>query len=150
MLILLLILILILAEEMGEHTKFKRVYREVDPQIYENPDKVKKIVFCTGKIYYELADEREKLNRKDIAIVRIEQLAPFPWDKVAEECAHYKDAQIVWCQEEPKNMGAWSFVQPRIETATRGTTTTIIIIINTNTNNSSCQWCREKTCICWT
>ena len=107
-------------EEMGEHTKFKRVYREVDPEIYENPDQVKKIVFCTGKIYYELADERERLKRKDIAIIRIEQLAPFPWDKVAEECAHYKNSQIVWCQEEPKNMGAWSFVQPRIETATRG------------------------------
>jgi 2-oxoglutarate dehydrogenase E1 component len=118
---------------MGEHTKFKRVYREVDPQIYENPDKVKRVVFCTGKIYYELADEREKLNRKDIAIVRIEQLAPFPWDKVAEECAHYKNAQIVWCQEEPKNMGAWSFVQPRIETATRGNYK-YLLIVNTNTN----------------
>lgn len=106
-------------EEMGEHTKFKRVYREVDPNISENPDKVRKVVFCTGKIYYELADEREKLKRSDVAIIRIEQLAPFPWDKVAEECSFYKNAQIVWAQEEPKNMGAWSFVRPRIETATR-------------------------------
>ena len=106
-------------DEMGEHTKFKRVYREVDPVISENPDKVKRVLMCTGKIYYELMDEREKRKCTEVAIIRIEQLAPFPWDKCAEEAKHYKNAEVMWVQEEPKNMGAWSFVEPRIATATR-------------------------------
>lgn len=106
-------------EEMGEQTKFKRVYHEVDPVVHLNADKVRRVILCTGKIYYELIDERTKLNITDVAIIRVEQLAPFPWDKVAEEAACYKNAEVMWVQEEPKNMGAWSFVQPRIATATR-------------------------------
>jgi len=106
-------------EEMNENTKFKRVYGEVDESIAKSPDTVRNLVFCTGKVYYELVDHREKNKVKDVAIVRIEQLAPFPWDKVSEEVARYKNAKVVWAQEEPKNMGAWSFVQPRISTATR-------------------------------
>jgi len=105
--------------EMGEHTRFHRIYREVDNKVLAHPEKVRRVVFCTGKIYYELIEEREKRGITDVAIIRIEQLAPFPWDKIAEECAHYSNAEVLWCQEEPKNMGAWSFVQPRISTATR-------------------------------
>ena len=105
--------------EMSEHTKFKRVYTETDPNICANAENVRRVVFCSGKIYFELVNEREKKGIQDIAVVRIEQLAPFPWDKVAEECALYKNADVMWVQEEPKNMGAWSFVQPRIATATR-------------------------------
>ena len=105
--------------EMGEHTKFKRVYGEIDQAIVKDHLKVRKLVFCSGKVFYELLEEREKLGIKDVAIVRIEQIAPFPWDKVSEEAVLYKNAEIIWCQEEPKNMGAWSFVQPRITTATR-------------------------------
>ncbi len=77
------------------------------------------MIYCTGKIYYELLEEREKRGLKDIAIVRIEQIAPFPWDRVAEQAALYPNASVTWCQEEPKNMGAWSFVQPRIAVSTR-------------------------------
>jgi 2-oxoglutarate dehydrogenase E1 component len=106
-------------DDIAETTKFIRVYPEVDASIVEKGDKVKRVVFCTGKIYYELVDERTKRGINDIAIVRIEQLAPFPWDKVAKEMAHYSNAEAMWCQEEPKNMGAWSFVQPRMATATR-------------------------------
>lgn len=105
--------------EMGPHTKFIRVYDETDNNIVNNASAVRRIVFCSGKIYYELVAEREKKNLQDVAIIRIEQLAPFPWDKVAEQCALYNNADVTWCQEEPKNMGAWSFVQPRIATATR-------------------------------
>jgi 2-oxoglutarate dehydrogenase E1 component len=94
-----------LLADMGEGTRFNRVYRETDPSILNNPNGVKRLVFCSGKIYYELVEEREKRNIKNVAIVRIEQLAPFPWDKVAKECAHYKGAEVLWCQEEPKNMG---------------------------------------------
>ena len=106
-------------EEMGEHTQFKRVYSEIDPAVSNNASKVRRVILCTGKIYYELVDERNKLNITDVAIIRVEQLAPFPWDKVAEEAACYSNAEVMWVQEEPKNMGAWSFVQPRIATATR-------------------------------
>lgn len=105
--------------EMTERTKFKRIYKEVDPEIEKNFEAVRRIIFCSGKIYYELIEERQLKGIKDVAVIRIEQLAPFPWDKVAEECALYKNADVMWCQEEPKNMGAWSFVQPRIATATR-------------------------------
>jgi 2-oxoglutarate dehydrogenase E1 component len=105
--------------DMGEGTRFRRVIREQDPEISGNPEKVRRLIFCSGKIYFELADEREKLGIKDVAIVRIEQLAPFPWDKVAESAKTYKNAEVMWVQEEPKNMGPWSFVQPRIATATR-------------------------------
>ena len=105
--------------EMGEHTKFKRVYRETDAAISGNPDKVRRLLMCSGKVYFELVEHREKLGITDVAIVRVEQLAPFPWDKVAEEAACYKNADVMWVQEEPKNMGPWSFVQPRIATATR-------------------------------
>eukprot|EP00597_Dinobryon_sp_UTEXLB2267_P014385 CAMPEP_0170123796 /NCGR_PEP_ID=MMETSP0020_2-20130122/17744_1 /TAXON_ID=98059 /ORGANISM="Dinobryon sp., Strain UTEXLB2267" /LENGTH=1014 /DNA_ID=CAMNT_0010355505 /DNA_START=72 /DNA_END=3116 /DNA_ORIENTATION=+ len=108
--------------EMGEGTKFVRLFGESDPAIRAHPEKVRKLVFCTGKIYFELLEEREKRSpaeREAVAVVRVEQLAPFPWDKLAEEVAKYRNAAVAWCQEEPKNMGAWSFVQPRIATATR-------------------------------
>jgi 2-oxoglutarate dehydrogenase E1 component len=106
-------------DDMSEGTRFKRVYGEVNTEIQKNSDNVRRVVFCTGKIYYELTEEREKRGLLDVAIIRIEQLAPFPWDKVALHVSHYKNADVVWCQEEPKNMGAWSFVQPRIITATK-------------------------------
>lgn len=76
-------------------------------------------MFCTGQIYYELTTEREKLDRKDVAIVRLEQIAPFAFDKVAKYCAKYSNAEVVWAQQEPKNMGAYSYVGPRLMTATR-------------------------------
>jgi 2-oxoglutarate dehydrogenase E1 component len=106
-------------EEMGPGKRFRRVYKENNPAVFENADKVRKVIFCSGKLYYELVEEREKKNITDVAVIRIEQLAPFPFDKVARESARYKSAEVLWVQEEPKNMGAWSFVQPRIATATR-------------------------------
>ena len=140
--------------DMGEHTKFKRVYRETDPQIANSPDKVRRIIYCPGQIYYELVDEREKRGIKDIAIIRIEQLAPFPWDKVAEEAAYYKNAETLWCQEEPKNMGAWSFVQPRIckffsfllvFLVPYVLKSPLIIVITPSTGNAEHQWRGEET-----
>lgn len=91
--------------EMGEGTRFKRIYKEVDSEISSNPSNVRRVIFCTGKIYYELVDEREKRGLKKVAIIRIEQLAPFPFDKVAAEVVRYSNADVLWCQEEPKNMG---------------------------------------------
>jgi 2-oxoglutarate dehydrogenase E1 component len=84
-------------QEMGPGTQFVRLYPETDPLVRGNPDKVRKLIFCTGKIYYELLEEREKrgASAKDVAVVRIEQLAPFPWDKVAAEAAKYDKAAVV-------------------------------------------------------
>ncbi|RED50535.1 2-oxoglutarate dehydrogenase E1 component [Seonamhaeicola aphaedonensis] len=80
-----------------------------------NPDKVKKLVFCTGKFYYELLEERESLNREDVAIVRIEQLFPLHYDKIQEVIKKYPNVEkYIWAQEEPKNMGAWGFMAQRL------------------------------------
>jgi 2-oxoglutarate dehydrogenase E1 component len=80
------------------------------------PEKVKKLVFCTGKFYYDLLAERETLNRDDIALVRIEQLFPLHMEKIENVIKRYPNAQrYVWAQEEPKNMGAWSFMMQRME-----------------------------------
>lgn len=106
-------------EDMGPGSMFKRVYDEADERIESQPETVKTLVFCTGQIYYELLAEREKRERSDVAIVRLEQIAPFAWDRVAEICEKYSNAEVVWAQQEPKNMGAYSYIAPRVETATR-------------------------------
>ena len=106
-------------EDMAGDTMFRRVIDEVDPAIADNPDAVKTLVFCSGQIYYELAAEREKRGARDVALVRLEQIAPFAFDRVAENCTKYKNAEVVWAQQEPKNMGFYAYVNPRIMTATR-------------------------------
>lgn len=77
------------------------------------------LVFCSGQIYYELLAERESRGRTDVALVRLEQIAPFAFDRVATNVARYPNAEVVWAQQEPKNMGPYSYVLPRIMTATR-------------------------------
>jgi len=77
------------------------------------------LVFCSGQIYYKLLAEREKRGRNDVALVRIEQIAPFAFDCIAVHTERYPNAKVVWAQQEPKNMGAYSYVLPRIMTATR-------------------------------
>jgi len=104
---------------MGPGSMFKRVYDEADKRIESQPETVKTLVFCTGQIYYELLAEREKRERSDVALVRLEQIAPFAWDRVANICEKYSNAEVVWAQQEPKNMGAYSYIAPRVETATR-------------------------------
>lgn len=94
-------------------TEFKRVIPEQDDKI--DHKKVKKVIFCSGQVYYDLQAEREKLKKNDISIVRVEQLAPFPFNSFGTEMAKYnKNTEVVWCQEEPKNAGCWSFFEPRI------------------------------------
>ncbi len=78
-------------------------------------DKVRKVVLCTGKVYYELLEAREAKKINDVALVRLEQLYPFPKEELKAELKKYKNAEIIWCQEEPKNMGAWKFVDDLIE-----------------------------------
>jgi len=104
--------------DMGPDSHFQRVYGEAFP-IAAN-DKVRRVVVCTGKIYYELLQFREDKKIDDVAIVRVEQLYPWPKDTLAKELAKYKNAEVVWCQEEPANQGYWTFVDRRLEFALEG------------------------------
>lgn len=79
-----------------------------------DPARVRRIVFCSGKIYYDLLAEREARKIEDIALVRIEQLYPFPAGQIVEILARHKsDVELIWAQEEPRNMGAWRFIGGR-------------------------------------
>jgi len=105
-------------EEFGPETKFRRLIPEIDTVISE--DKVRSLVFCSGKVYYDLLAYRTENKIHDVAIARIEQLSPFPFDLVLQEAQKYKNAQkIIWAQEEPKNMGSWFYTSPRIKTSLR-------------------------------
>uniref|UniRef100_UPI0035CCA12D 2-oxoglutarate dehydrogenase E1 component n=1 Tax=uncultured Methylobacterium sp. TaxID=157278 RepID=UPI0035CCA12D len=78
-------------------------------------DKIRRVVLCSGKVYYDLLEEREKRAVSDVYLLRVEQLYPFPLKALANEMGRFRNAEVVWCQEEPKNMGAWSFVEPYLE-----------------------------------
>ncbi len=89
---------------------FQPVIDEIDPI---KAAKVKRLLFCTGKVFYDLLDKRREQKRDDVAIVRIEQLYPFPQEAIAAIFAKYNKVEdIVWCQEEPQNQGAWHFIRP--------------------------------------
>lgn len=80
-----------------------------------DPARVRRVVFCTGKVYYDLALAREKWGHTDVALVRLEQLYPFPAAEVQETLARFSpEAELVWAQEEPRNMGAWRFVRESV------------------------------------
>ena len=72
---------------------------------------------CSGKVYYDLFEEREKRGVRDVYLLRVEQLYPFPARAARKELSRFPRADVVWCQEEPRNMGAWTFVEPRVEDA---------------------------------
>ena len=76
-------------------------------------DAVRRLILCTGKVYYDLAAARARQGAEGLALVRVEQLYPFPVHEIAEELARYEHAQVMWVQEEPENMGAWRYVQNR-------------------------------------
>jgi 2-oxoglutarate dehydrogenase E1 component len=100
-------------EEMAEGTRFKPVLEETEKLIAA--DKVRRVIICSGKVYYDLCEKRAELKADDIAIIRMEQLYPFPSKPLADELVKYKNADVVWCQEEHENMGGFYFVEPRIE-----------------------------------
>ena len=96
--------------EMSTGTAFKPVLPETHNEV--QPAKVKRVVLCSGKVYYDLYEQREKSKNYSVALLRLEQFYPYPEAELQQELATYKDAELVWCQEEPKNQGAWSFVAP--------------------------------------
>uniref|UniRef100_A0A3Q2WHB8 2-oxoglutarate dehydrogenase complex component E1 n=1 Tax=Haplochromis burtoni TaxID=8153 RepID=A0A3Q2WHB8_HAPBU len=106
-------------DEMLPGTHFQRLIPEVGVAA-ERPEAVKRLIFCTGKVYYELTKERKSRGLEDtVAISRIEQLSPFPFDQVKAETERFPNADLVWCQEEHKNQGYYDYVKPRIRTTTQ-------------------------------
>ncbi|MGH8527614.1 MAG: 2-oxoglutarate dehydrogenase E1 component, partial [Gammaproteobacteria bacterium] len=77
--------------------------------------KIRRVVMCSGKVYYDLFEERARREVNDVYLLRVEQLYPFPLKALVAELSRFKQADIFWCQEEPKNMGAWNFVGPYLE-----------------------------------
>jgi 2-oxoglutarate dehydrogenase E1 component len=92
---------------------FRKLIGETDKIV--TAEKVRKVVFCSGKVYYDLFEARAAAKINDVALVRLEQLYPFPSAEVQAELKKYQNAEIIWCQEEPKNMGAWKFVEELFE-----------------------------------
>jgi 2-oxoglutarate dehydrogenase E1 component len=108
-------------DELGRDTTFHRILYD-DAQMLPDEkiklvadDKIRRVVLCSGKVYYDLYEEREKRGIDDIYILRIEQLYPVPLKALVHELARFKNAEVVWCQEEPRNMGAWHFIEPYLE-----------------------------------
>jgi 2-oxoglutarate dehydrogenase E1 component len=108
--------------EMGPDTCFHRVlYDDAEigaaSSLKLKPDsKIKRVVFCSGKVYFDLLEERDRRGLDDVYLLRVEQLYPYPNDAVLDVMRRFKAVEkIVWCQEEPKNMGAWSFIAPLVE-----------------------------------
>jgi 2-oxoglutarate dehydrogenase E1 component len=103
-------------DEMGPDTTFHRLLWD-DAQMLPGEkiklaadDKMRRVVLCSGKVYYDLYEEREKRGIDDVYLLRIEQLYPFPTKALMAELSRFKNAEMVWCQEEPRNMGGWVFV----------------------------------------
>ncbi|MGF1454145.1 MAG: 2-oxoglutarate dehydrogenase E1 component [Alphaproteobacteria bacterium] len=108
-------------DEMGPGSSFHRVLWD-DAELKKGSsvdlapdDKIRRVILCTGKVYYDLFEEREKRGITDIQILRVEQLYPFPAKSLLNEIQRFPQAEIVWCQEEPRNMGSWTFMEPNIE-----------------------------------
>jgi 2-oxoglutarate dehydrogenase E1 component len=107
--------------ELSADSTFHRLLWD-DAQLHPNggvklaaDDKIRRVILCSGKVYYDLFEEREKRGLTDIYILRLEQLYPFPLKALVQELTRFKKAELIWCQEEPRNQGAWAFVQPYLE-----------------------------------
>tara|TARA_X000000368_G_scaffold331909_1_gene269036 strand:- start:182 stop:730 length:549 start_codon:yes stop_codon:yes gene_type:complete len=108
--------------EFSKRSTFHRIleddaYSKVNNllELKKRDEKIKKVVLCSGKIYYDLIEAREKYKNDKVTFVRIEQLYPFPVKTLANILKRYSKAKFIWCQEEPKNMGAWNTVRNYID-----------------------------------
>ncbi|WP_299080698.1 2-oxoglutarate dehydrogenase E1 component [uncultured Ruegeria sp.] len=108
------------AEEFTTGSSFHRVlwddaqHGNSDTKLAKD-NKIKRVVMCSGKVYYDLLEERDSRGIDDVYLMRIEQYYPFPAHSLINELERFKGAEIIWCQEEPKNQGAWTFIEPNIE-----------------------------------
>jgi 2-oxoglutarate dehydrogenase E1 component len=108
--------------EIAEGSSFHRVLHddaERKPEMagvkLVSDDKIRRVILCSGKVYYDLLEDREKKGIKDVYLMRLEQFYPWPMKSLMTELGRFANAELVWCQEEPKNMGGWSFVDPWLE-----------------------------------
>ena len=101
-------------DDFSSDKKFRTVILDEDDKI-NPPEKIDKLILCSGQLYYDLIKARSDMKKKNIAIMRVEQLAPFPAMDIQEQFNRYPNAKVVWCQEEHYNMGAWTFVKPRAD-----------------------------------
>jgi 2-oxoglutarate dehydrogenase E1 component len=107
--------------DMAEGSSFHRVLhddaeRKVNTTIeLVAPEKIRRVVLCSGKVYYDLLDAREEKGINDVYLMRLEQFYPWPVKSLSTELSRFPNAELVWCQEEPKNMGGWTFVDPWLE-----------------------------------
>ena len=103
--------------EPGSHFRWIIPDQSHESGEIESHENIERVIMCSGQVYAALLKHRQTNEIKNTAITRIEQLNPFPWQQLKENLDSYPNAKnIVWCQEEPLNSGAWSFMQPRIET----------------------------------
>ena len=108
-------------DELGDGTSFHRILHDDAAMLPDEPiklvadEKIRRVVLCSGKVYFDLYEEREKRGIDDIYLMRIEQLYPVPLKALVQELSRFKSAEVVWCQEEPRNMGAWHFIEPYLE-----------------------------------
>jgi 2-oxoglutarate dehydrogenase E1 component len=106
--------------DLGPDSAFHRILKDdaerpgSEVQLVRD-EKIRRVVLCSGKVFYDLYEEREKRGVNDVYLLRVEQLYPFPLKSLQQELSRFKNADVVWCQEEPKNMGAWTFVEPYLE-----------------------------------
>jgi len=107
--------------DMAEGSSFHRVLHD-DAERGQNtktelvaPDKIRRVVLCSGKVYYDLLEAREDRGVNDVYLMRLEQFYPWPVKSLSTELSRFPNAELVWCQEEPKNMGGWTFVDPWLE-----------------------------------
>jgi 2-oxoglutarate dehydrogenase E1 component len=100
-------------DDFGPDTTFHRVLYD-NEKLCEDSE-VKRVVLCSGKVYYDLYEERAQQGIRDVFFLRLEQLYPFPYQALLEELGRFPHAEIIWCQEEPQNMGAWTFIDRRLE-----------------------------------
>ncbi|OQW60139.1 MAG: 2-oxoglutarate dehydrogenase E1 component [Proteobacteria bacterium SG_bin9] len=108
-------------DELATDTSFHRVLYD-DAQVLKDQviklvedKKIRRVVLCSGKVYYDLYEEREKRGIDDIYLLRVEQLYPVPLKTLVQELSRFSGAEVVWCQEEPRNMGSWHFIEPYLE-----------------------------------
>lgn len=104
-------------EDFAEGSTFHRFLWDDDRDTLASADQIRRVVLCTGKVYYDLLEARRERGIKDITLIRVEQLYPFPMPELGEELTRYPNAELVWCQEEPKNQGYWFYTDPQIEEA---------------------------------
>jgi 2-oxoglutarate dehydrogenase E1 component len=102
-------------EDFAEGTTFHRVLWDTDRDTLAKPNDIKRVILCTGKVYYDLLQERRERKINDVMILRVEQLYPFPHKTLVDELKAYPNADVIWCQEEAQNQGYWHFVDRRIE-----------------------------------